>query len=117
MLLVVAQGRGFTRRPARHQRIAALGDLPLDELTKCVLGDTATGKGRYQRRDGAEKHELSSFHGGFTGRWAAFCSGPDKDAKYSMSSMWRAAAILPILVVATTPSSSAQYAAPATPAY
>jgi hypothetical protein len=32
--------------PARHQRIAALVNLPLNKFVKCVLGDTAIDKGR-----------------------------------------------------------------------
>ena len=43
-MLVVGQGRAFAGGPARHQRVAALGDLPFDELAECVFSDTAAAK-------------------------------------------------------------------------
>ena len=62
-LLVGAHRRAFAGRSARDQRVAALGDLPLDELAECVFGDTAARKWRHERRDRPEKHELTSVHG------------------------------------------------------
>ena len=50
-LLVGAHRRAFARGPARHERVAAFRNLPLDQLAQCVLGDTATGKGRHQGRN------------------------------------------------------------------
>src|SRR5215217_6962107 len=64
-MLVPAEGRDFTRRPARHQGVAALGDLPFDEITECVFSDTAPRKGGYERRNRAENHELVSVSGSF----------------------------------------------------
>ena len=64
-------------------------------LAECVFGDTATGKWRHERRNRAEKHELTS-------RMASFLwtSGPrslaDKERDCTMSSMWRACLILPV---------------------
>ena len=43
-MLVGGQRRALAGRPARHERVAALGDLPLDELGECVLSDTAAAK-------------------------------------------------------------------------
>ena len=40
-------------------------------------------------------------------------SRPDKEGQANMSSMWRAAVFVPVLLLATAPSSSAQYAPPA----
>src|SRR5882757_6328892 len=40
-------------------------------------------------------------------------SRPDKEGQANMSSMWRAAVLVPVLLLATAPSSSAQYAPPA----
>src|SRR4051812_10860414 len=40
-MLIAAQGGALARRAARHEPVAALGDLPLDELGECVLRDTA----------------------------------------------------------------------------
>jgi hypothetical protein len=57
---VVRQRRDLARRPARNQRVRTLRDLPLDELAKCVFGDTPSDKGGHERRDRAEKHELNS---------------------------------------------------------
>src|SRR5438309_7238673 len=40
-------------------------------------------------------------------------SRPDKEGRANMSSMWRAALLVPVLLLATAPSGSAQYAPPA----
>src|SRR4051794_40145122 len=109
-MLVCGQGRDLAGRPAGHQRIRAFGNLPFHEAGECVLSDTAAGKWRHQRRNRAEKHELASSIGSFL--WTSWPrSLADKEGQAKMSSMWRIAVIIPVLL-ATAPSSSAQYAPP-----
>src|SRR3954447_15901118 len=60
-MLVPIEGRTLTSRPAGYQPVGPLRDLPFDELSKCVFGDTAAGKWRNQCRNRPEKHELASF--------------------------------------------------------
>ena len=108
-MLVGRERRRLAGRSARDQRIRALVDLPLDERSECVLGDTARRKWSHQRRNRAEKHELISSAGSFLWRsWPRSLADKERDCK--MSSMWRAALLIPLLV--GTVSASAQYSAP-----
>jgi hypothetical protein len=60
-MFIGRQGRSFAGRAAGNEGVAALIDLPLDELTECVFGDTATAKWRNKCRYRPEKHELFPF--------------------------------------------------------
>src|SRR4051812_3526474 len=62
-MLVAAESRAFPGRPAGNQRVRSFRNLPLDELAECVLHDTPAREWRDQRRNRAEKHELTSSNG------------------------------------------------------
>src|SRR5690349_20889745 len=118
-MLFAAECRAFAGGSTGNQGGGAFGDLPFDEVGECVFRDTAPGKWRYQRRNRAEKHELTSGTASFL--WTDWPrSLADKEGDCKMSSMWRLAVTLPVLL-AIAPSSSAQYAEPGTysaqPAY
>src|SRR5690242_12236343 len=109
-MLFAAECRAFAGGSTGNQGGGAFGDLPFDEVGECVFRDTAPGKWRYQRRNRAEKHELTSGTASFLWTdWPRSLADKERDCK--MSSMWRIAALVPVLL-ATAPSSSAQYAAP-----
>src|SRR5215208_2474517 len=59
-MFVTGQRGALARGSAWHERIAALGNLPLDEFTECVLRDTPPRKWSDERRNRAKKHELVS---------------------------------------------------------
>ncbi len=58
-VLGAAKGRDLSGGATWNQRIGTLRNLPFDQLAECVLGDTTLRKGRHERRDRAEKHELT----------------------------------------------------------
>ena len=117
--------RGSGSRSRRSSRTAPARSMPSaichsTNSRECVFGDTAAGKWRHQRRNRAEKHELASSKGSLVWIVWAGVHGLIRRGTAKMSSMWRVAVIMPVLL-ATAPSSSAQYAAPASyaaaPAY
>src|SRR6266511_3358509 len=62
LVLVMGERRRFSGRPARHQAVGALVDLPLDELLKGLCVNLAVLERRDQRRDRASKWR--HWHGG-----------------------------------------------------
>ena len=92
--------RGSASRLRRSCRTAPARCCPrrsaIRRTRECVFGDTAAGKWRHQRRNRAEKHELASCERSFrVDSWAGV-HWPDKERRRKMSSMWRAAVILPV---------------------
>ena len=66
----------------------------------CRFVDTSRRKWRHKCRDRPEKHELTSFDRRvFCGRMWAVVHGLIRSGDRLMSSMWRAAVILPVLLV------------------
>ena len=104
-----SERRHFAGRAARNQPAAALGDLPVDELAKCVLIDTAARKRRHQCGYRPEKHELfPSPRVRRSNKMGNVRSATDKDRGRMMSSMRRSLSSLRFCWSRRPPRRSAQ---------
>ncbi len=53
LMFLMAQGRALARGPDRHDTVAAILDLPVDEFAKARFVDSSVFKWGHERRDGA----------------------------------------------------------------